>query len=178
MRALVVYESMFGNTQAVAEAVADGLALADGMDGVGLVEVGVAPAHVDDDVDLLVVGAPTHAFSLSRPATRQDAVTKSGETLVSSGTGLREWLAGLDRGSHRPASAAFDTKVAKPRLPGSAARAAAKRLRRLGMAVVVPPATFLVDGMTGPLLDGEVDRARRWGTDLGARVARSAIARG
>lgn len=64
------------------------------------------------------------------------------------------------------------------RLPGSAARAAAKRLHRLGMAVVVPPATFLVGGMTGPLLEGEVDRARRWGVDLGARVARSAIARG
>ena len=58
MRALVVYESMFGNTQAVAEAVADGPALADGMDGVGLVEVGVAPAHVDDDVDLLVSALP------------------------------------------------------------------------------------------------------------------------
>lgn len=176
MRALVVYESMFGNTQAVAKAVADGLAAADGMDGVGLVEVGVAPAQVGDDVDLLVVGAPTHAFSLSRPSTRQDAVTKSGETLISSGIGLREWLAGLDRGDRRLPAAAFDTKVAKPRLPGSAARAAARRLRRLGMGLVAPPATFRVDGMTGPLLEGEVDRARRWGADLSTRVARPATA--
>jgi hypothetical protein len=176
MRALVVYESMFGNTQAVARAVAAGLASADGMDDVGLVEVGTAPAQVGDDVDLVVVGAPTHAFSLSRPSTRKDAVAKSGEPLVSTGLGLREWLAGLDRSDRHLQAAAFDTKVDRPRLPGSAARAAARRLRRLGMALVVRPATFRVDGMTGPLLDGEVDRAWGWGGDLGARVVHSATA--
>jgi hypothetical protein len=173
MRALVVYESMFGNTQAIARAVADGLAATHGVDDARLVEVGVAPAQVGDDVDLLVVGAPTHAFTLSRPSTRREAVTKTGEPLVSAGIGLREWLDGLDRDDRHLAAAAFDTRVDKPRLPGSAARAAARRLRRVGMALVVRPATFRVDGMTGPLLDGEVDRARRWAADVGARAARS-----
>ena len=176
MRAFVVYESMFGNTQVVARAVADGLAAADGIDDVSLVEVGTAPAQVGDDVDLLVVGAPTHALGLSRPSTRRDAVTKTAEPLVSTRLGLREWLAGLGRVDRRLPAAAFDTKVDKPRLPGSAARAAARRLRRLGMPLVVPTTTFRVDGMTGPLLDGEVDRARRWGADLGARVAHSETA--
>jgi hypothetical protein len=143
------------------------------VDDVRLVEVGVAPARVDDDVDLLVVGAPTHAFSLSRPSTREEAVTKSGEALVSRGIGLREWLDGLERDDRHLAAAAFDTKVDKPRLPGSAAHAAARRLRRVGMALVARPATFRVHGMTGPLLDGEVGRARRWGADLDARAVRS-----
>ena len=71
MRALVVYESMFGNTEAVARAVADGLAE---MHDVDLREVSQAPTEVIGRVDLIVVGGPTHAFSLSRPATRASAV--------------------------------------------------------------------------------------------------------
>jgi flavodoxin len=67
MRALVVYESMFGNTQAIANAIVQGLS---GRMRVEALEVGVAPATIDDDVALLVVGGPTHAFGLSRPQTR------------------------------------------------------------------------------------------------------------
>ena len=52
MRALVVFESMFGNTQEIAEAIADGLS---GRMQVDLVEVGAAPAEVGDEVALLVV---------------------------------------------------------------------------------------------------------------------------
>ena len=72
LRALLVYESMFGSTQAVAAAVADGLR-AEGVE-TELVDVRHAPAAREAAFDLLVVGAPTHAFSLSRPSTRQDAV--------------------------------------------------------------------------------------------------------
>ena len=69
-RALVVYESMFGNTKAVAESVA--LALSRDFE-VDLTECGSAPLPLPDDVALLVVGAPTHAFSLSRENTRDSA---------------------------------------------------------------------------------------------------------
>jgi hypothetical protein len=92
MRALVVYESMFGNTQVIANAIADGLA---GRMRVDTVEVGVAPASIGDDVGLLVVGGPTHAFGMSRQGTRQDAAKQGKEGLVSTGIGIREWLAGL-----------------------------------------------------------------------------------
>src|SRR5687767_14509631 len=64
MRALVVYESMFGNTSAVATAIATGLSTRMGVD---LVEVAAAPAALDAGVDLVVAGGPTHAFSMSRP---------------------------------------------------------------------------------------------------------------
>jgi flavodoxin len=67
MHAIVVYESMFGNTQRVAEAVAAGIAAHMTVE---LIEVGAAPTQIGEDVGLLVVGGPTHAFGLSRQSTR------------------------------------------------------------------------------------------------------------
>ncbi|GGL13977.1 flavodoxin family protein [Planomonospora parontospora] len=163
MRALVVFESMFGNTQAIAEAVADGLATHMRVD---LIEVGDAPATVPGDVDLLVVGAPTHAFGMSRPATRQSAAQQTPAGLVSKGRGLREWLATLDDHVPAVAAAAFDTRVKNPWVPGSARHGADKRLRRKGFAILSGSQSFYVSGTPGPLLEGETDRARYWGTAL------------
>src|SRR5919108_5750027 len=92
-RASVIFESMFGNTQAVAEAVAEGLS---SRFAVGLLEVSRAPT-MSDDVSLLIVGAPTHAFGLSRSRTREDAANQAAGSLVSAGIGLREWLRTLPR---------------------------------------------------------------------------------
>lgn len=170
MRGLVVYESMFGNTQMIADAVADGLSRRLRVDAV---EVGDAPTRLDGDVALLVVGGPTHAFGMSRPRTRQDAAKQAGGELVSKRIGMREWLAAL----HTPrgmAAATFDTRVSKPHLPGSAARAAEKRLRRLGFRIAAPAESFYVEGSVGPLLDGERDRAAHWGEQLGATSHESA----
>lgn len=170
MRALVVYESMFGNTQAIAQAVADGLRAGMTVD---LVEVGAAPTVVDEGIDLLVVGGPTHAFGLSRPSTRQSAVEqadRSGNGVVSAKCGIREWLGAVRPVAGR-AAVAFDTRVRKPRFPGSAARAAQRRMQRLGLRALQPPMTFYVEGGTGPLVEGERERARRWGERIGATLA-------
>ena len=164
MRALVVHESMFGNTAAVAAAVARGLRMA-GFDEVEVVEVGSAPRPLPPDVDLLVVGAPTHALGLSRPETRASARDQASGPLVSRGIGVREWLAGLEPGS-RPV-ATFDTHIDKP-IPGTASRAAHKRLRRLGYRPVVPAESFAVSDVAGPLVAGELERAERWGTAVAA----------
>ena len=91
MRALVVYESMFGNTEQVARQVADGLS---GHAQVELREVSEAPAQPDELLDLVVLGGPTHAFSMSRASTREDA-RRQGATHGEVYTGLREWLRGL-----------------------------------------------------------------------------------
>ncbi|NJP88711.1 flavodoxin family protein [Nonomuraea sp. FMUSA5-5] len=165
MDALVVYESMFGNTKQIAEAVAEGLATRMRAE---VVEVGAAPAVVGPQVGLLVVGGPTHAFSMSRASTRRSAAEQATRPLVSRGAGVREWLAALRTSSAGLASAAFDTRVAKPRMPGSAARAVAKRLRRLGVKVTAPAQSFYVSGTEGPLVGGELDRARQWGESLAA----------
>ncbi|GID32385.1 flavodoxin family protein [Paractinoplanes brasiliensis] len=160
MKALVVYESMFGNTEAVARAVADGLGEAF---EVRLAEARDIPST--DDVDLLVVGAPTHAFGLSRPSTRQDAAKKGEVRPATADVGIREYLDLLPARADL-AAAAFDTKVAKPALPGSAAHKAHRRLRRLGCRMARPPETFKVTGTTGPLLAGELERAQRWAAEL------------
>jgi flavodoxin len=164
MRVLVVHESMFGNTRDIARAVAEGLGSVAG------VEVELAPVHeagVDlDGIDLLVVGGPTHAFSMSRASTRADALDKGADATAASDPGIREWIERLEP-TPGTAVAAFDTRVRHPRVPGSAARAARKHLRARGFKAVDPATTFWVDGMTGPLVEGEVDRARAWGADLG-----------
>lgn len=90
--ALVVVESMFGNTEHLARAVADGLRDA-GVDA-AVVDVSAAPVDLSADLDLLVLGAPTHAFSLSRPSTRADAV-RQGASPERAATGMREWLSAV-----------------------------------------------------------------------------------
>ncbi|GAA0808259.1 flavodoxin family protein [Spirilliplanes yamanashiensis] len=163
MRVLIVYESMFGNTARIADAVADGMS---GRVSVRTAEVGTNPGL--SGVDALVVGGPTHAFGLSRPATRRDAQNR-GAPPGPVGTGLREWLAAL--GHAGVPATAFDTKIGKPFLPGSAARTAAKALRHAGCPLVAPAQSFLVEDTAGPLRDGELDRARRWGAEVAALLA-------
>lgn len=132
MKALVVYESMYGNTEAVARAVADGLS---GTFEVSLADVrDMLPAT---DVNLLVVGSPTHAFGLSRPATRADAAHQGAVREGAADVGLREYL-GCSPALDGIGAAAFDTKINKPFVPGSAARRARRELRRLGCRMMWP----------------------------------------
>jgi len=166
MKCLVVYESMFGNTEQVARAVADGIIEAAEVD---VLEITASTPPPDGDISLVVAGGPTHAFSMSRTRTREDAVKKGGHPATAE-FGLREWMASLPRGKHRETLATFDTRVDKPRaLTGSAARGAAKVGRRHGYDDV-PTESFLVADTAGPLLEGELDRARAWGRQLAASV--------
>ena len=163
MRALVVYESMFGNTREVAQAIADSLSSEFVVE---LLPVDEAPSRITDDIDLLVVGGPTHAFGMSRPGTRLQAASKAAKTSTSITLGIREWMDLLQSNRGDTLAAAFDTRVRRPRVPGSAARKVAKRLHRLGFMAATRPTTFWVTGTTGPLLEGERDRAHEWGRTL------------
>jgi len=163
MKALVVYESLFGNTEQVAQAIAKGLSQHG---DVRLVEVTEAPPEVTEPVDLIVLGGPTHAFSMTRESTRQDAF-KQGASQGSTAVGVREWLEKQHRGRHPELVATFDTKVDKVRhLPGSAARGAANAAHKLGYKSADKPMSFYVQGVSGPLLDGELGRAQAWGERL------------
>jgi hypothetical protein len=168
MRAVIVYESMFGSTRAIAEAIAEGLSPSE----VRVVRAADADAAVLDGVDLLVVGGPTHALSMSRPGTRKNApgyVRKPGSELVlepgaDTAAGVREWLSSLEH--LNATAAAFDTRIKAPAaLTGRASKAIARKLSSLGLLVVVPPESFLVD-KKGHLLAGEPDRARAWAERL------------
>ena len=176
MKALVVYESMFGNSERVARAVAAGL----GEHGeVVLRDIATAPVgQIPPDVDLLVTGGPTHAFSMSRPNTREDAIRQgAGQGLAT--RGLRDWLAGLPSDLSLLPCAAFDTRVSRARrLPGSAARSAARALRRRRGQLIVLPESFYVDDVSGPLGSGELDRAREWGRHLPLAVPATPVRAG
>jgi hypothetical protein len=177
LQALVVYESMFGCTEQVARAVADGLD-AEGL-RVTLTDVRNAPPASDAQYDVLVVGAPTHAFSLSRPATRADAVRQGGRP-ESAATGMREWLTATPRaaGRGRPA-AAFDTRVTKVRrLPKAASTRAAHVLAHHGYTLIARPTPFLVQDTSGPVVDGELDRAAAWGRALAVAARREIVPAG
>lgn len=169
MNVLIVHESMFGNTREIAAAIAAGLRRGrhPGDDGVRLVHVDDAPATIDDDVDLLLVGGPTHAFGMTRPQTRLDATTEGG---TPSRAGVREWIESLTPRTNLPV-VTFDTRVHVRMLPGSAARAAAKALRHKGFERAEQGETFWVEGTPGPIVPGEVERAERWGAELAARVS-------
>ena len=175
MRAVVIYESMFGDAAKVARSIGAGLADVWGgqVDEVTVVEVGEAQTTIPDDVDLLVVGSPTHAFGLPRPSTRADAAAKNAREVISARIGIREWLdaATLAKGQ---AAAAFDTRMDHPKTLTKldhASRTTEKHLRKLGASLVSPAEHFFVVDTTGPLVAGEVERARAWGTTLAGKVA-------
>ena len=163
MQIRIVYESMFGNTAAIAKAIAAAL----GEYGeVEVLDVAAAAQRPEPTVDLLVVGAPTHALGMSRTRTRRDAASRT-EAPVAVDIGMREWLDAALPVPPGSRAAAFATKAAKPSwLPGSAARGAAKRLRRLGYELLDRPVDFLVDGTLGPVTPGELERARAWADHL------------
>ncbi|MEA5454347.1 flavodoxin domain-containing protein [Sinomonas sp. JGH33] len=143
MEAVVVYESQFGNTRQIAEAISRGLG-----DG--------ARAVVPDEVrpeklapgSLLVVGSPIVGW---RPL--ED---------------IGAWLASMDPGSLKGLrAAAFDTRV-RLFFHGDAAKKIARALDAAGAELVADPIWFYVEGKEGPLLDGELERAEQWGAHLAA----------
>src|SRR4249919_270848 len=141
MKALVVFESMFGNTEQIARAAADGLA--ESFD-VQLVEVSDAPREPDPGVALIVAGGPTHAFSMSRENTRADAMNRGADEGERE-FGLREWMAALPSGHLAAKIATFDTKIESMRyVPGSAAKAAAKAAHRHGYQSAAKAESFYV----------------------------------
>ncbi len=153
-RALVVYHSVYGNTRSIAEAIAGGLATA--------MSVEIVTAHsrldIDDGIDLLVVGGPTHHRDI---ADRLELFVK--HLAKSHPEGLR--------------TVTFDTRYRGPAIvTGSAARKARKRLRKAGCVFEVKPESFFVapdHPKKGKprherehLEPGEVERARAWGAEL------------
>jgi Flavodoxin len=167
MRALVVYESMFGNTQQVAQAIGRGL---EARVPVDVVEVGEAPEAVDDDVDLVVVGGPTHAFGLSSERTRQAAADQAPAGVVSGRTGVREWVERLGARHGHLLVAAFDTHIDKTWIPGAASKRLDKMMRGMGLASLTAPTSFYVHDTMGPLVGGELERAELLGRRLGEEL--------
>ena len=165
MKAVVVYESLWGNTAAIARAIAEGI-------GPGAAAVTTDAVVVDDlaDADLVIAGAPVLGFSLPTDAMRDSvAKTETGAPTPPdlAHPSLRSWLDGLPAGSG-PA-AAFETRIWWS--PRGATGEIEKRLGRAGYRVIAKAQKFVVKDKYGPLREGEIERARQWGRELAQVVA-------
>lgn len=175
MRVAVVFESLFGNTHDVAEAIAQGVTEAEPGAQVDLLPVGEADPRQAAAADLLIVGGPTHIRGMTSGLSRKMGVSAEEKKDPderhqvepgADGPGLRDWFHGLPKGADPRRAAAFDTRI-DARMAGGAAHGIASRLRRHGYKVVIEPEGFFVqDNGEGPLKAGEKDRARAWGAGL------------
>jgi flavodoxin I len=160
MKALVVYDSVFGNTEKVAQAMGEAMGTPD---QVPVVKVGaVTPEHLAD-IAVLLVGSPTRAFKPT-PATMQ-------------------WLKGLPAGELNGVKvAAFDTRIAMEdtnsgilkfmvSIFGYAAKPILGVLTKKGGQSVAEPEGFFVADSEGPLKEGELERAQAWAKQAAASAA-------
>lgn len=156
MRIGIVVESYWGNTAQVAEAIAAGARQTGAQTVVW--SAAQAPAQIAD-VDLLLVGAPTHHLKLPSSSSRRIAARRGIDV---DSSGVREWIASADL-SGVPSVFTFDTRVSLH--SGSAAKDAAKKLKRRG-AHVEQGEGFFITGDTPVLQAGEIERAKEWGSRL------------
>jgi len=159
MKAVVVYESLWGNTAAIARAIAEGL----GPD-VKALTTDEATAEAVGAADLIVAGAPVLGFSLPTEG-MLDGIRKNPGSPTApdlSHPSMRAWLDALPAG--KGAAVAFETRLRGP-FPGSATKAILAGLEGKGY-TPSGKEPFYVAGKFGPLRDGEVDRARAWGAGL------------
>ncbi|HYK95058.1 MAG TPA: flavodoxin domain-containing protein [Candidatus Dormibacteraeota bacterium] len=158
MHAVVVFESHWGNTEAVARAIAEGL----GENALALT-TDQATETALECADLIVAGSPVMMFGLPTDKVVEGLEAGSDDPApdVTHPT-IRTWLSRLPRGSAR--SAAFETKLRWS--PSHGASSIDKAFESLGYRRLLPPMKFLVEGKRGPLKSGEIERARAWGTSL------------
>jgi len=160
MKFVVVYESYWGNTAAVAKAIAEGLG-----PGASVLSTAEATGAEIADADLIVAGSPVIAFGLPTEKMRESIRANPGKAPAApdlSHPSLRSWLEALPKGQGR--AAAFETRVKHS--PGGAASKIIDKLKNAGYTPIAEAQRFIVKGKFGPLVDGELDRARQWGAAL------------
>lgn len=167
MKAIVVSESLWGNTAAIGRAIADGIG-----EGAAALSTAEATPEALRGADLIVAGAPILGFSLPTEQMREQIRTNPGGGPAPdlSDPSMRSWLDSLGAGAARFAT--FETRIWWS--PGSSAKTIAGQLSGKGYRACADPEKFIVTGRTGPLKTGEVERARRWGATLAAAVAAEA----
>ena len=183
MEIAVVYESMFGTTHEVADAIAQGVTAAAPEAHVQCLSVGDADPDQVAAADLLVVGGPTHMHGMTSGMSRKMAVQMEekrenspegpighGLEPGAEGEGLRNWFHRLPKHGKGRRAAAFDTRAEGPMM-GGAARGIEHRLSGHGYEMVADPEGFLVEGDRMLLKAGEQGRARAWGAALVHQLA-------
>ena len=154
MKALIIYDSVYGNTEKIARAIAGAMTPSD---GVKVLRVGEANPSELESIDLLIVGSPTHR---GRPT-----------------PAIQEFISKIPANALRNIRAtSFDTRIlAKDRgvgirillgVVGYAAGRIADSLKGNGGYLATPPEGFIVEGNEGPLKEGELERAASWAKEI------------
>jgi len=160
MNAIVVYQSLWGNTEAVARAIGEGIGAET-----QVLSTGQAPPELCAHADLLVVGSPVLGFSV--PSDAMVASIRSNPAHASrppeqSQLSMRTWLAELCPSRGR--AAAFETRIWWSL--GGATKGIEKGLTAAGFDPIGKAERFIVEGQYGPLKAGELERALSWGAWL------------
>jgi flavodoxin len=156
MHTLIIFDSEYGNTGEVADAIAEAFQAAGPVE---VTAVHTSPAvNFPNDLDMLIVGGPTQMHGLSAP--------------------MRAFLQQLPAESLAGVSAAaFDTRAHGWQLvTGAASGGIATQLKKHGARLVVPPESFVVTAKEGPLMDGELARARTWAAQVLAACQTTSVA--
>jgi hypothetical protein len=164
MKAVVVYESYWGNTAAVARAIAEGIG-----SGARAMSTAEAVGEALAGADLIVAGSPIIAFRLPTERTRKDMAAKPGKAPSPpdlSHPAMRTWLEALPEG--KVLAAAFETGFKLS--PGGSATTILKLLESRGYQPAAKKERFLVKGSFGPIREGELERAKSWGAELAKGV--------
>jgi hypothetical protein len=160
MKAIVVYESHWGNTAAIARAVAEGI----GPEARAL-STAEAAGEALAGIDLIVAGAPLLGFSLPTEGMIKGLAGEAGKAPAPpdlSHPSMRSWLETVPSGSGR--AAGFETRIWWS--PGSAAKTILGKLEAAGYRPAAKAERFIVKGRYGPLREGELERAKAWGAEL------------
>jgi hypothetical protein len=158
VKAVVVYESLWGNTAAVARAIAEGIG-----PGASALSTGEAVGAAIEGADLIVGGAPLLGFNLPTEEMRATiGKGTAGPAPDLTHASMRSWLENLPDGNGR--CCGFETRIWWS--PGSSAKKISEELSAKGYSAAGRDEKFIVTGKYGPLKDGELDRARRWGASL------------
>ena len=155
MKVLIIYDSVFGNTEQIAHAIGNAIG---SQEDVGTFRVSSVKQEQLTGLELLIVGSPTRGF---RPT---QAITDFLKRISTNG------LKGVK-------VAAFDTRVSTSdiessalrfivKIGGYAAKRIADRLKKSGGTLIMPPEGFFVKGTEGPLKEGELERAADWATQI------------
>jgi len=144
MKVLIVYDSVYGNTEQIARAIGGAITPAN---EVKVVRVGEANPSEFGTLDLLVIGSPTQGGRPTPP--------------------VREFLGKISELVEGIRVAAFDTRIPS-RWVGIFGYAAGRIAKTLNgkCGNLVAPQGFFVKGTEGPLKDGELARAAAWAKEI------------
>lgn len=144
MKVLVVFDSVYGNTEEIAKSMGDAIG-----DDTKVVKAENSGPNDLESVELLIAGSPTYG---GRPTPK-----------------MKEFLDNISSVSLKDVKiATFDTRAPATwvKIFGFAAGKIEKRLKSRGGKPVIKPEGFFVSGTKGPLVEGEYERAAKWAQDI------------